>query len=179
MQPSEKLCPVCTNKNDFSALICIHCGAPLGDGPQIPTVTALSPEDSSGGVAVYPGIPLNEDIIPAGDVAFHVFGVDKTVYIHIEDEIVLGRKVDQSDASLLDLRELGGYQMGLSRRHAKIRRSGAGYEIIDLHSTNGTWLDNARLVPERAYPIASGSQLKLGHMRLYFLYRPVSEGKQP
>ena len=70
--------------------------------------------------------------------------------------------------------------MGLSRRQAKIQRSGQGYEIIDLASTNGTWLNDERLVPHQPYLLTSGSQLRLGRMRFVILFRSVAEvARQP
>jgi len=59
-----------------------------------------------------------------------------------------------------------------------IRRTEHGYEVIDLSSRNGTWLNDDQLVPDKPYPLASGSQLRLAKMRLFVLYRPVLAAKQ-
>ena len=67
--------------------------------------------------------------------------------------------------------------MGLSRRHVVIRRTDEGYQLLDLGSVNGTWLEEERLVPHQLYPLPSGSHLRLGRMRLLVLYRPVAETK--
>jgi pSer/pThr/pTyr-binding forkhead associated (FHA) protein len=56
-----------------------------------------------------------------------------------------------------------------------IRRDGDGYEVLDLGSVNGTWLNEKRLVPHKAYPLSSGSYLRLGRMRIFVLYRPLAE----
>jgi pSer/pThr/pTyr-binding forkhead associated (FHA) protein len=85
---------------------------------------------------------------------------------------VIGRKVDETSDDLLDLAPVGGYHLGLSRRHAVVRRTEHGYEVLDLGSVNGTWLNNERLVPHKPYPLPSGSHLRLGSMRLIVLYRP-------
>jgi pSer/pThr/pTyr-binding forkhead associated (FHA) protein len=87
--------------------------------------------------------------------------------------LIFGRKSDEpSDVPILDLTELGGYQMGLSRRHAMIRRTEEGYEIIDLYSTNGSWLNDERMMPNKPYRLTNGSQLQFGRMRLLVLYNP-------
>jgi len=67
--------------------------------------------------------------------------------------------------------------MGVSRRHAIIRRAEFGFEIIDLTSRNGTWLNEKQLVPNRPYPFASGAQVRLGRMRLLIVYHVA--GKDP
>jgi len=50
--------------------------------------------------------------------------------------------------------------------------------VLDLGSANGTWLNDERLLPYKSYPLASGSHLRLGRMRLFVLYRPLAETKQ-
>jgi pSer/pThr/pTyr-binding forkhead associated (FHA) protein len=49
---------------------------------------------------------------------------------------------------------------------------------MDLSSTNGTWLNDERLIPHKPYPLTSGSQLRLGRMRFVILFRTLSEIKQ-
>jgi len=50
-----------------------------------------------------------------------------------------------------------------------------GYEILDLDSANGTWLNNERLTPHKHYPLTSGSHLRLGGMHLFVLYLHMTE----
>jgi hypothetical protein len=47
----------------------------------------------------------------------------------------------------------------VSRRHATIERAGAGYEVVDQKSANGTWLNGQRVA--RA-PLAAGQTLRFG-----------------
>lgn len=56
-----------------------------------------------------------------------------------------------------------------------IRRTEAGYEVMDLGSVNGTWLGEERLAPHKSYPLPSGSRLRLGRMKVVVHYRPFSE----
>ena len=74
---------------------------------------------------------------------------------------------------MLDLSPLGGYGQGVSRRHVAIRRTEQGYEVLDLGSVNGTWLNNVRLAPHKYHPLASRSHLRVGSMRLLLLYRAI------
>ena len=70
---------------------------------------------------------------------------------------------------------LAGYSLGVSRRHVLVRRKDEGYEIRDLGSVNGTWLNEERLVPYQSYPLPSGSHLRLGRMRILVLYQPSAQ----
>lgn len=52
----------------------------------------------------------------------------------------------------------------VSRRHAQLRRDGGGWRVVDLLSTNGTYL-NGRLVSSAvAYP---GDELAFGTVRVF------------
>ena len=177
MEISEKICPVCKNKNALQALVCIHCGAALEENIPGPTITSLTPEISVDRPAIDAKVTVDDELIPPDGVALYLTDSDKRVSVRIDREIVLGRKVKDGDESLFDLSALGGFQLGLSRRHAMIRRTGTGYEIIDLSSTNGTWLNNERLVPEKPYPLASRSQLRLGRMRIVLFHRHANGGR--
>ena len=180
MENSDKFCPVCKNKNDRDALVCIHCGNALDENPPGPTVTSLSPEAPTDDRSVIDSaVTIEDEMIPADGIAVYIAGIDKRVSVRIENEIIFGRNAKESKEPMLDLTDLGGFQMGISRRHAKIRRAGNGYEIIDLSSTNGTKLNGERLVPDKPYPLANGAQIQLGRMRMYLFHRTGSKSKQP
>lgn len=53
----------------------------------------------------------------------------------------------------------------VSRRHAEFRRDGAVFEVRDLASLNGTYLENERI--ERS-PLSDGDEVQVGKYRLTF-----------
>ena len=178
MDITENVCPVCKTKNELEAAVCKNCGAPLGDAlldPGARTKTTdmrtLTPESLSDWA-------ISEAALPRSGLAIYIEGQTNPVYMDSDGEFVLGRKVGQTSEGLLDLAPLGGYHLGLSRRHALIRRTENGYELLDLGSVNGTWLNDERLVPHKAYRLTSGSFLRLGRMRMYIVYRPLTETKR-
>jgi hypothetical protein len=120
-----------------------------------------------------------EVVIPDSGIAFYVEGQSNHAHIDCQGEFVLGRRSGTTSGEmseiLLDLGPLGGFALGLSRRHAAIRRTEEGYEVLDLESINGTWLNEEKLVPHKAYPLHSGSHLRLGRMRLLVLYKRFAE----
>jgi pSer/pThr/pTyr-binding forkhead associated (FHA) protein len=178
MNVSENICPVCKHKNELEAIVCGNCGATLEDpftDPGARTKTtdmeALTPErirDWS----------IDRSTVPDSGIAVYVEGGLNPVYIDSKREFVIGRKIGTTSEGLLDLSPLGGYHLGVSRQHVVIRRAEHGYEMLDLGSANGTWLNDERLLPHKSYPLASGSHLRLGRMRLFVLYRPLPETKR-
>ncbi len=87
-------------------------------------------------------------------------------------EITLGR----SDAVAnyvpeVDLTPYGAYRLGISRRHAIIRRQLGGFYVIDLGSRNGTLLNGSRLESQIPTVLKEGDEISLGNlnMRLTFI----------
>lgn len=50
----------------------------------------------------------------------------------------------------------------VSAHHAELRWSGSGYEVVDLASTNGTWVGGRRLSPRDRAPLALGEEVCFG-----------------
>ena len=181
MDINEKFCPSCKNKNERTAVICMYCGALLDSHRSSSVLTTKNAKALKVATAKLASLPIDDALMPEDGIAIYAEGMSKPAYLHFERELVLGRKgmdVDGTpNGSMLNLSELGGYQMGISRRHAMIRRTERGYEIIDLASTNGSWLNDERLVPNKSYPLSSGSQLQFGRMSLLILYHAFSKTK--
>jgi hypothetical protein len=178
MNVSERFCPVCKNQNELAATVCRHCGARLEDPFQDPGASTKITDTPSLGPERSREWPVDETAGSGREIAVYVEGAFDPAYVDSKGEFVLGRRVGSTSEGLLDLAPWGGYHMGLSRRHAFIRRTEHGYEVLDLGSVNGTWLNEERLIPHKAYPLASGSYLRLGRMRLYVLYRSLAGTKQ-
>lgn len=170
---SGKFCPVCKHKNPHTATACQYCGALLDENP-------LNMNATTKNTGVEPNIPtenlgsfIDIALIPQGGIGIYAGGSLKADYLQLDRELIIGRKPEATDESFLDLTSLDAFNLGVSRRHAKICRTESGFEVMDLSSTNGTWLNNERLIPKKAYPFASGSQVRCGRLRLFVMYRTV------
>ncbi len=176
MNAVENICPVCKKGNELEAIVCGHCGALLEDPFMDPGARTKTTN-----VVILEGLKdwsVDEAAIPDLGIAVYIEGEFKPVHIDSKEEFVIGRKsgtTSKVSEGLLDLSPMGGYGRGVSRRHVVIRRTELGYEILDLGSVNGTWLNDQRLVPQKYYPLESGSHLRLGSMRLFVLYHPSAE----
>lgn len=56
-----------------------------------------------------------------------------------------------------------------SRHHAELRRAGDRWQIVDLGSTNGTFVGGVRLAPNVARPLAPGEIVTIGSTRLHLV----------
>ena len=159
-----------------TATVCSYCGALLDEG----FTAAVATAKNTGEVASVPtenlGSFVDVKLIPEGGIGIYAAGSLKPYYLHMDSDLIIGRKVEATSEAILDLSDLDAFNMGLSRRHAMIRRTESGFEITDLSSTNGTWLNSERLVPNRSYPFTSGSQIRVGRLRLFIMYHIVLKG---
>jgi hypothetical protein len=167
-------CSICKNKNESGALICKYCGAPLETNPaEYRTTRQVDEEEGLASV-------LGEEYVkslppPPQGMALYVFGNAMPISVRSDEEFVIGRSVAGSPGPLVDLAEFDGFALGVSRQHVMIRPARNGYEVIDLNSRNGTWLNEHRLAPDRPYPLNNRAQLRLGKMRLIVVFQPPSK----
>ncbi|MCU0497276.1 MAG: FHA domain-containing protein [Anaerolineae bacterium] len=106
-----------------------------------------------------------------------VQGSESPVVLLPVNELVLGRLDPASgDIPGFDLSPYAAYQMGISRRHAVIRREMDQLFLVDLGSRNGTFLNGKRLSPHESYKLHDGDEIRLGKMSLRLFFRRKNEG---
>jgi pSer/pThr/pTyr-binding forkhead associated (FHA) protein len=169
---AEKFCPNCQKKNDTSAAFCKYCGVPLEFSQDNPTTTSRIEPDSSAQPSPAENVVIGSLELPDEGVAVYLKDYAKPIAVRTNQEFIIGRKLTPIDMeAFVDLVPFGAYENGVSQRHAMIRQASHGWEIIDLGSTNGTWLDNKRLLPNKPYSLHGFAQIHLGRMCLY-IYIP-------
>ncbi|WP_420640953.1 protein kinase domain-containing protein [Candidatus Leptofilum sp.] len=68
---------------------------------------------------------------------------------------------------------------GISRHHARLEHTPSGWLITDLGSTNGTFLDEAKLLPEVPEPWDSGQTLRIGPFFIQLEGRAAATKSEP
>ena len=109
--------------------------------------------------------------VPAKGLAVFLPGNTTPFAVLTEEEVILGRKTGEGSEAIVDLTNLDGFPKGVSRRHALIRAVENGYVIVDLNSSNGTWLNGQKLIPTKSNELPSGSVVQLGHLKLILIYQ--------
>ena len=60
----------------------------------------------------------------------------------------------------------------VSRRHAEFRREKGKFQVVDIGSLNGTYVNRQ---PVESAVLASGDEIQIGKFRLVFLTRPTTD----
>jgi len=102
-------------------------------------------------------------------------GASTPIYISLTGDAVVGRRDPLSErVPDVDLAPYGGYQMGISRRHAMICLREQGVELIDLGSRNGTFLNGNRLQGHQPAQVQNGDEVRLGKIVMAVYLEPTS-----
>jgi hypothetical protein len=168
-----KFCPACKMRNDTNAVTCNFCGVPFeitSTGPittttKMPTVSLRTTVENDGLLDQY----VRE--IPSDGMAIYRANFMYPFAVRQDKDFIIGRKADGAPDNLMDLAPLEGYIMGVSKQHVRIQGIENGYQITDLGSTNGTWVNDVRLVANQPAVLPNAARVRLGRMELYFIYR--------
>jgi pSer/pThr/pTyr-binding forkhead associated (FHA) protein len=167
---AEKTCPTCHRKNRANAVFCIYCGTSLAHNIKTQAST-MKLEDAVETGALQKESALGSFKTPERGIAIYMTDQAAPVAIIEDPEFIIGRKIaDIQTEQFFDLAPYGGYENGISHRHALVRKSATGYEIIDLYSTNGTQINGEQLIPLKPYPLHSGSQIRLGKLKMFAIF---------
>lgn len=71
----------------------------------------------------------------------------------------------------IDLTPHGALQKGVSRIHAQLIMQDGKLYIMDMGSSNGTYVHKKRLKPQELSLVRKGDELLLGRMRIQVLFR--------
>lgn len=161
-----KFCPVCKLANKHTNLVCNFCGAVFVDlHLNDETTRNMSNMRSTDLLENYRELKM-----PPRGMAFFLFGKTQPFAVQQEDIIYLGRPEKETSETFVNLALVDGFNYGVSRRHAMIQREQNRVEIMDLYSSNGTFLDGTRLLPSKAYELKSGTVIQLGRLKLVAIF---------
>lgn len=152
------ICDRCGHVNSAGARFCSSCGAELDDDrtQQSPLPELVDAEES----AATAGASFLEELVPGeGALVVNQGPLAGARFLLNRDVTTLGRHPD-SDVLLDDVT--------VSRRHAEIHRRGDVFEVRDVGSLNGTYVNRQRV---ESAVLAHGDLLQVGRYRFLFLQR--------
>jgi pSer/pThr/pTyr-binding forkhead associated (FHA) protein len=88
-----------------------------------------------------------------------------TLDIPAKEQVVIGREDPISEVFPdLDLTSFGGLEKGVSRKHAVIHHSGSDFTVEDMGSTNGTYVNRKKVLPNAPQAIKPGDEIRFGKL---------------
>lgn len=178
-------CPVCGASAMPGEAFCDNCGAALmapasgsaSGVSSVPSTYNPPPSYSStpmgSGGATY-GSPTPAPA-PAPSRQLHASLVitspppPATIQIPDRTELIVGRADPQSNSYPdVDLGPYGGLDLGVSRRHFRLTRTGDNFYLEDLNAMNGSVVNGQRVPPYTLHPMRSGDRIVLGKLEMVF-----------
>lgn len=167
-------CSHCNAQQMNGAIFCSECGAALiNNRPNRETTTSLN-QETDGIPSFVEESPQTIDAPTAQrsgiqSISLVVINSGRRINLEASDDLLVGRKDNQRGIFPdVDLGLDGGYDAGVSRRHAIIGVQEKDYVLEDLASANGTFVNGRRLAPQAPTPIRHGDELKFGTLILRF-----------
>ena len=150
----EVYCNNCGHRNPEGSNFCSSCGQPLAHraDPDSNTLTFQMEQPGEDDLHV------DLEAIPPGGLMIVTRGPNAGSSFTLEHEVTTAGRHPDSDIFLDDIT--------VSRRHAAVRRVDGGYEVADVGSLNGTYVDHKRV---DTAPLHHLADLQIGRFVLVFL----------
>lgn len=164
-------CSHCNTENFDGTIFCMECGASLLSGTQRRETTASlnKAANALSNVEEIAPVTIPAPVQTGRMVAFVVINSGRRITLNADEDLLIGRKDNQRGIYPdVDLGLDGGYDAGVSRRHAILAPQANGFALEDLNSANGTFVNGRRLAPQTPTAIAHGDEVKFGTLILRF-----------
>lgn len=166
------ICPNCQHNNLDGTVFCSECGMQISDIHSIVTQNIAADANN---------LPLSP--VDRKKTAAYAKDLDTWASLHLLDsgqilpladrtEFTLGR-VSEAQPIMpdIDLTPYQAYANGVSRLHAVLKREGSRVFVMDLGSSNGTYLNGKRLQPNADQTLNHGDMLALGKLKIQILLK--------
>jgi pSer/pThr/pTyr-binding forkhead associated (FHA) protein len=91
--------------------------------------------------------------------------VQESAFVPLHLLIPDGRRIEIRPGDILGRAGAGGElfreHAAVSRQHVRFKYNDGVWHVTDLNSTNGTWLEGIRLVPENAAKVTTGQEIRM------------------
>jgi len=156
-------CPNCKHPEPAGAIFCSECGMQLLEIEPKKTQQIVDETPDSGPA---PARPVQQQIQDAW-ISLHLLDSGQVLSINDRTEFTLGRSSEsQPIMPDIDLNPYRAYDHGVSRLHAVIKSVNGQTIVMDLGSSNGTYLNGARLAPNVPNPLRHGDVIALGKLKM-------------
>lgn len=165
------VCPNCKHENTAGAMFCEECGIQLVGSDMLATQKYRTDQMTD--------VPFVDEKVPSkaakgsGEWAsLHLIESGQILPLNDRTEFTIGRISDaQPVMPDIDLTPFQAYANGVSRLHVVIKHNQSQTFVMDLGSSNGTYLNGKRIPPNVDMLVNHGDMLSLGKLRIQLLLR--------
>ncbi|MEN9934333.1 MAG: hypothetical protein RLZZ387_912 [Chloroflexota bacterium] len=160
------ICGNCQSKQLEGVIFCLECGASLM------AERGYDPTRALDGVEPRPpaqarAVKRVAQVAGGPMVTLVMLASWRRITLSLADELLIGREdAGRSIHPEVDLGPEGGYDAGVSRRHAILALRDGVCTVEDLGSANGTMVNGRRLAPQSAVVVQSGDELTCGTLKM-------------
>lgn len=158
------VCPNCKHQEADGSIFCSECGMQLvqyniGETQRFDTATSeLS------------AVPAPHAASQGAWISLHLLDSGQILPVSERVEFTMGRiSENQPIMPDIDLSSFKAFDNGVSRLHAVIRNNSGNVVIMDLGSSNGTYINGTRIVPNIEQPLRHGDVVALGKLKMQII----------
>lgn len=167
------VCPQCQHHEMDGAIFCSECGAQLMNAAPADT-HRIEHDPAEKGQRKTSPTPAPAATLPKAWISLHILDSGYILPLADRTEFTLGRVVDgQPIMPDVDLTPHNAYAYGVSRLHAVLKLMGDKIVVIDLDSSNGTYVNGVRIPPQVETPLVHGDVITLGKLKIQVLFSRV------
>lgn len=168
------VCSNCRHTNMAGAIFCSECGAALGTPDPLTTQNIKTGQIEE--VIKQKPVPRAPSAAPRAQlsswVTLHLLDTGQVLPLAERNEFTLGRISEgQPIMPDIDLTPYQAYARGVSRLHAVLKREASHVFLMDLGSSNGTFVNGKRLSPNVDHAISNGDVIALGKLKIQILLK--------
>ncbi len=165
-----KTCPYCGFENREGVLFCEECGQPFVGQADASDTSRLDPEnhETFKGRMTWGTARFDE----GATVLIRIRDLAEPLAFEPDMETIIGRfDPGALEAPDIDFAPYDAAELGVSRRHGMIRRGEDTLTLVDLDSTNGTFLNGQRLIPHQPRVLRDGDEIRMGRFVFNIFFR--------
>ncbi len=164
------VCSNCNHVNMAGALFCSECGTRLGASDPL-TTQSITPSQIKEALRQGP-VPAAAPPVTSTWVTLHLLDTGQVLPLSERNEFTLGRISEgQPIMPDVDLSPYQAYARGVSRLHAVLKRESSHIFLMDLGSSNGTFVNGKRLMPNVDHAVSNGDVIALGKLKIQILLK--------
>jgi hypothetical protein len=154
-------------------MFCAECGAQL-DGVETLVTQAITDEQIAEDLKNKTLQPETVSAPANSWISLHLMDSGKILPLASRNEFTLGRLSEgQPIMPDIDLTPYQAYASGVSRLHAVVKRDAEQVLVMDLGSSNGTYVNGRRINPHVEESLGHGDILALGKLKIQVLLRNI------